>query len=81
MYPFFHLAAFTGAPRGELLNLTWPMVDLAGGALVITGSASVVEAERTVGTTKGGRRHTVTIDPLRCGSCRCTGLARPKGGW
>ena len=61
---FFHVAAFTGARRGELLNLTWPMVDHVGGTVVITGSASVVEGERIVGTTKGGRRRTVTIDPL-----------------
>ena len=64
MLAFFHVAAFTGARRGELLNLTWPMVDLASGTVVITGSASVVEGERIVGTTKGGRRRTVTIDPL-----------------
>jgi integrase len=25
MAAFFHVAAFTGARRGELLNLTWPM--------------------------------------------------------
>lgn len=59
---FFYLAAFTGAPRGELLNLSWSDVDLAAGALVITGSASVVEGQRTVGSTKGGRRRTVRID-------------------
>jgi hypothetical protein len=29
LYPFFYLAPFTGARRGELLNLSWPMVDLA----------------------------------------------------
>jgi integrase len=64
LFPFFHVAAFTGARRGELLNLSWPTVDLVGGAVVITGSASVVGGERIVGTTKGGRRRTVTIDPL-----------------
>ena len=64
MTAFFHVAAFTGARRGELLSLTWPMVDLDGGVVVIAGSASVVEGERIVGTTKGGRRRTVTIDPL-----------------
>jgi integrase len=64
MAAFFHVAAFTGARRGELLNLTWPMVDQVGGTMITTGSASVVEGERIVGTTKGGRRRTVTIDPL-----------------
>jgi integrase len=60
---FFYVAAFTGARRGELLNLSWSEVDLAAGSLVITGSASVVEGQRIVGTTKGGRRRTVSIDP------------------
>jgi integrase len=41
MSAFFHVAAFTGARRGELLNLTWPMVDLTGGVVVITGWASL----------------------------------------
>jgi integrase len=58
------LAAYTGARRGELLNLSWPAVDLAGGSIVITGSVSVIERKRIVGTTKGGRRRSVSIDPL-----------------
>ena len=64
LFAFFHLAAFTGARRGELLNLSWADVDLPGRSIVITGSASVVEGRRIVGTTKGGRRRTVSIDPL-----------------
>jgi integrase len=40
------------------------VVDLAGGSVVITGSASVIDGQRIVGTTKGGRRRTVTMDPL-----------------
>lgn len=60
---FFYVAAFTGARRGELLNLSWSDVDLAAGSLVISGSASVVEGQRIVGTTKGGHRRTVSIDP------------------
>jgi integrase len=31
---------------------------------VITGSVSVIEGRRIVGTTKGGRRRSVSIDPL-----------------
>ncbi|HZL06129.1 MAG TPA: site-specific integrase, partial [Coriobacteriia bacterium] len=30
LYPFFHLAAYSGARRGELLNLRWTDVDLDG---------------------------------------------------
>jgi integrase len=64
LFAFLHLAAFTGARRGELLNLARSDVDLAGRSIVITGSASVVGGKRIVGTTKGGRRRTVGIDPL-----------------
>ena len=64
LHAFFHLVAFTGARRGELLNLSWSDVDLAGGSIAITGSASVIEGRRIVGTTKGGRRRSVSIDPL-----------------
>jgi integrase len=60
---FSYVAASTGARRGEMRNLSWSDVDLAAGALVITGSASVVEGQRIVGITKGGRRRTVSIDP------------------
>ena len=35
---------------------------VAGGSIVIAGSASVVEGARIVGTTKGGRRQSVSID-------------------
>ena len=62
LYAFFYVAAFTGARRGELLNLSWSDVDLAAGVLRITGSTAVVERQRVVGSTKGGRRRTVSID-------------------
>lgn len=64
LFAFFHLAAYTGARRGELLNLAWSDIDLAGRSIVIAGSAAVVDGKRIVGTTKGGRRRTVSIDPL-----------------
>jgi integrase len=62
LFAFFHLAAFTGARRGELLNLAWSDVDLEGRSVRIRGSASVVEGRRIVGTTKGGRSRMVSID-------------------
>jgi integrase len=46
------------------MNLSWSDVDLVGRSIVISGSASVVEGRRIVGTTKGGRRRTVSIDAL-----------------
>ncbi|MEV5824818.1 tyrosine-type recombinase/integrase [Spirillospora sp. NPDC052242] len=60
---FYRLAAYTGARRGELLNLRWSAVDLDGGAVTIKGSAAFVNGERIEGTTKSGRSRVVSIDP------------------
>lgn len=62
LHPFFHVAAFTGARRGELLNLRWSDVDLVAGVLQIRGTAAVVEGQWVEGTTKGGNARTVTLD-------------------
>lgn len=62
LYPFLHTAAFTGARRGELLNLRWRDVDLTIGSIAITGSVSVVAGQRVLGTTKTGRSRNVGID-------------------
>ncbi len=62
LFAFFHVAAYTGARRGELLNLRWNDVDLDGKQITITGSAGVVEGERLEGTTKSGRKRIVSID-------------------
>lgn len=59
---FYRLAAFTGARRGELLNLTWPDIDAAADRLVIRGSTDVVARQRVNGTTKGGRERSVSLD-------------------
>ena len=59
---FFHVAAYTGARRGELLNLRWPDVDLEAKRLTITGSTAVIAGERIDGTTKSGRTRVVSID-------------------
>ena len=55
-------AAYTGARRGELLNLCWPDVDLEAKRLTITGSTAVIAGERIDGTTKSGRTRVVSID-------------------
>jgi integrase len=55
--------AYTGARRGELLNLRWEHVDLDRAEVRIVGSAAVVSGQRIEGTTKGGRSRTVSIDP------------------
>ncbi|MGI8334704.1 tyrosine-type recombinase/integrase [Actinomadura scrupuli] len=59
---FSHLAAYTGARRGELLNLRWSNLDLDGLRITITGSTGVIGGERIEGTTKSGRSRVVTID-------------------
>ena len=62
LFAFFHLAAYTGARRGELLNLRWRDVDLDAAEVRITGSAAVIGGQRIEGTTKSGRSRTVSID-------------------
>jgi len=70
LFAFFHLAAYTGARRGELLHLRWPDVDLDGGRITITGSTAVVGGVRVEGTTKSGRSRVVTIDTETAGVLR-----------
>jgi integrase len=62
LFAFYHLAAYTGARRGELLNLRWRDVDLAGAEVYISGSTAVIGGTRIEGTTKSGRSRTVSID-------------------
>ena len=63
LFAFYRLAAYTGARRGELLNLRWHDIDLDHGEVRITGSAAVIAGQRIEGTTKSGRSRTVSIDP------------------
>jgi integrase len=63
LFAFYRLAAYTGARRGELLNLRWHDIDLDHGEVSITGSAAVIAGQRVEGTTKSGRSRTVSIDP------------------
>jgi integrase len=49
--------------RGELLNMTWPAVDLDAGELILTGSTDVIDGERVYETTKTGRSRVVSLDP------------------
>ena len=63
LFAFYRLAAYTGARRGELLNLRWEDVRLDAPASVrIRGTVSVVAGRRVEGTTKSGRERTVSID-------------------
>lgn len=62
LFPFFHLAAYTGARRGELLNLRWSNVDLDAGSLEIQGTVAVINGQRVEGTTKGGHARTISLD-------------------
>lgn len=63
LFAFYHLAAYTGARRGELLNLRWEHIGLDDAQVRIAGSAAVIDGQRVEGTTKGGRSRTVSIDP------------------
>lgn len=70
LYAFFHLAAFTGARRGELLTLRWADVHLDEGLLRIKGTTAVIAGKRVEGTTKGGRERLVTLDAGTVGVLR-----------
>lgn len=59
---FFHLAAYTGARRGELLGLRWGDLDLEALLMSIRRSEAVVAGRRVEGTPKSGRSRTVRID-------------------
>jgi integrase len=62
LYAYYHLAAYTGARRGELLYLRWQAVDLDAAEVTFGGSTAVVRGRRVEGTTKGGRSRVVSID-------------------
>lgn len=64
LHALLHVAAYTGARRGELLYLRWTDVDLDGDnpAVVIRGTVSVVGGKRVEGTTKSGRVRVVGLD-------------------
>jgi integrase len=63
LFAFYRLAAYTGARRGELLNLRWGDVTLDGVASIrIRGTVSVVAGKRVEGTPKSGHERTVSID-------------------
>jgi integrase len=62
LFAFFHVAACTGARRGELLNLRWADIDLDAKKITITGSTAVIGGERVNGTTNSGRTRVVSID-------------------
>jgi integrase len=59
---YYRLAAYSGARRGELLNLRWSNIDLDEKQITITGSTGVIAGERIEGTTKSGRSRVVAID-------------------
>ena len=41
LFAFFHVAAYTGARRGGLLNLRWTDIDLGAKKITVTGSTAV----------------------------------------
>jgi integrase len=77
LFAFFHVAAYTGARRGELLNLRWKDIDLDGKKITITGSTAVIGGERVNGTTKSGRTRVVSIDDETVAVLRSARPTRP----
>jgi integrase len=63
LFAFYRLAAYTGARRGELLNLRWSDLALDDGVVTFVGSVAVVNRKRVEGSTKGDRSRVVSIDP------------------
>ena len=62
LHAFFRLAAYTGARRGELLNLRWNDIDFTTGDVTLSGSVAVVGGQRIEGTTKSDRGRLVRVD-------------------
>lgn len=64
LYPYFRLAAYTGARRGELLFLRWSSVVLDGDDphIWIRGATVIVRGRRVEGATKTGRVRRVSLD-------------------
>ena len=63
MHAYSQVAAYTGARRGELMNLRWSDVHLGDEPSIrLRGTVSVIEGRRVEGTTKGGRERTISID-------------------
>ncbi|GIH02871.1 hypothetical protein Rhe02_09380 [Rhizocola hellebori] len=77
LYPVFHLGAFAGVRRGELLGLTWDDVDLDREQLTVRWQIAIVSygrARRAIKTggvpqylrppkTRDGEQRTVDLDP------------------
>jgi integrase len=65
LHPVFHLAAFTGARRSELLGLQWPDVDLRGATVSVRRARVRADGEMvTRSRTKSARgTRVVDIDP------------------
>ena len=62
LFAFYRLAAYSGARRGELLNLRWADVDWKARAIRIRGSVGVIDGDRVEGTTKGGHERNISLD-------------------
>jgi integrase len=60
--PLFHLAAYTGARRGELLHLRWRDLDFDRRTLHIAGSRTMAAGKPVEGSTKGGHSRTTSLD-------------------
>ena len=78
LFPFFYLAAYTGARRGELLHLRWSDVNLDAATLGIRGTAAVIAGQRVEGSTKGGHAREVTLDASAVAVLRAHGASQDR---
>jgi integrase len=80
LFAFYHLAAYTGARRGELLNLRWRHIDLDALEVRITGSAAVSAGLRIEGATESGSSRTISIEQMQPRCSGTTASTSPRSG-
>ena len=61
LFAFFHLAAYTGARRGQAATCARAMLGWARPSAYGSGSAAVIGGTRIEGTAKSGRSRTVRV--------------------
>jgi integrase len=63
LFPLWHVAAFTGLRRGELLGLRWQDLDLDKATLAVRQTIVLVGSTPTIGTPKNNEARVLDLDP------------------